>query len=436
MNKLYIFVLCLCLITGVSYWITASVLSQGIETLPEYRRIWEVQSVDTMKHSRDAAKDSRAPEFVPEWVQMVDVLGATHLAIGTPYDEEFVPYMKLWVDEARDAGMRVWFRGNFASWENWFGYDDFESVDDHHKLLEEFILNNPDLFEDGDILTPAPESENGQLGDPRFTNRDEFIVFLQKSYETCVRAVEQINKDVICGYYSMNGDVVREVLNPEIIASIGGVQVPDHYVDTVEKFARDIDEFYELNQAPIILGEFGAPIPDLQGDLSEEEQREFVRELLHVLYLKNDRVIGVNYWVFMGGSTQLYNNTDSTPRKVISVIQDYFEPGNISGIVKNTAGDRLENVSISLSNGYGPVGVDEFGKFVIPVPANAEVQVTITADGYTTIDDITVALGRGETEELRLLMEPETPSYWYMMRARIYELKKRISQTHDELTDL
>ena len=87
---------------------------------------WEIQSIDTMKYSRDMArernKDMVFEKIIESVVEKIASTGATHVAIGTPYDEEFLPFLQTWVIAARKENLNVWFRGNFSGWEGWFDY--------------------------------------------------------------------------------------------------------------------------------------------------------------------------------------------------------------------------------------------------------------------------------------------------------------------------
>ena len=134
---------------------------------------WKIQSIDTMKYSRDKAREKLAdPSFdaiIEMQIRDIAQTGATHVAIGTPYDNEFLPFLKRWVDTARKYNLKIWFRGNFSGWEGWFDYPPI-SREEHLKLTEKFIKENNNLFKDGDIFISCPECENGGPGDPRQTN--------------------------------------------------------------------------------------------------------------------------------------------------------------------------------------------------------------------------------------------------------------------------
>jgi hypothetical protein len=93
--------------------------------------IWEVRSVDTMKTSRDLAReklhDISYDQIIVRDLKLIKDLGANYVAIDTPYDEEFIPYLTRWVKHAREQGLKVWFRGNFGGG-GWFGYQKHDTA--------------------------------------------------------------------------------------------------------------------------------------------------------------------------------------------------------------------------------------------------------------------------------------------------------------------
>ncbi len=108
-------------------------------------KYWEVQSIDTVKYSRDLAReklnDQEFEKDIDKQVELIALTGATHIGIGTPYDEEFVPFLRKWVRAARKYGLKVWFRGNLSGWEEWFGYERITREEHTEKVLA-FIKNN------------------------------------------------------------------------------------------------------------------------------------------------------------------------------------------------------------------------------------------------------------------------------------------------------
>ena len=179
---------------------------------------WDIRSIDTMKYSRDQAfsklNDPKFDQEIETQVANIKSTGANYIAIGTPYDAQFLPFLKRWVSEARKNDLHIWFRGNFSSWEGWFGYKKGMSLAQHTQKSILFIKNNPDLFENGDIFSSCPECENGAIGDPRTTRKVvEYRSFIISETAQTTLAFEQIKKDVSTNFWSMNGDVANLIMD-------------------------------------------------------------------------------------------------------------------------------------------------------------------------------------------------------------------------------
>ena len=311
-------------------------------------RFFEVQSVDTMKYSRDVAREMlKKPEFDREidfQTKTIAEMGATHIAIATPYDEEFLPFLKRWVNTARKYKLHVWFRGNWAGWEQWFGYPKI-TREEHLNKTKNFILSNPDLFANGDIFTSCPECENGGPGDPRITRDIEgFRNFLILEYRATQDMFKTIGRLVNTGYFSMNGDVTRLIMDKKTTEALGGIVTTDHYVRTPEQVSDDAVQMGNQSKGKVVFGEFGAPIPDIHGNMTEEEQATWVDKALR-LFIEKGKVTGVNYWTFKGGSTTIVNNRNE-PKKVAEILKKYFKPKNLSGAVRDRAGNLLDDVKV------------------------------------------------------------------------------------------
>lgn len=285
-----------------------------------------IKSIDTMKYSRDIAREKREdPTFdktIDTQVRDIAQTGANYIALGTPYDNEFIPYLKRWVGSARRNHLKVWFRGNLSGWEGWFDYPKIDRQT-HLQNIRDFILQNSDLFTDGDIFTSCSECENGGSGDPRKTgDMAGFRNFLIEEYDSNKEAFSKINKKVETGYFSMNYDVAKLIMNPETTNALGGIVAIDHYVASSEQLVTDVKKIAESSKGKVILGEFGAPIPDLNGNMTEAEQADWINRALANLS-NTSEVIGVNYWVNVGGSTQIWDQ-NGNPKKAVEVIKKYY----------------------------------------------------------------------------------------------------------------
>src|SRR3989344_3906838 len=321
----YFFILGL-LILFVTFFVfppkKAEIISQK-----EKKHSWEVTSIDTMKYSRDVAReklgDLSFDRVIEEQIKNIAGTGATHVAIGTPYDAEFLPFLKRWVSFARKYELKVWFRGNWSGWERWFGYERMDRKA-HIELTEKFILENADLFVDGDIFSSCSECENGGPGDPRHNGDAKgHREFLIEEYNATKNAFEKIGKKVVSNYYSMNGDVASLIMDKETTKALGGIVAIDHYVGTPEKLISDIKSFSDKSGGKVVLGEFGAPIPDIHGDMSEEEQRDWIENLLKNLF-EMEEVVGLNYWTNTGSSTELWDSRGNK-RAVAEVLEKYYK---------------------------------------------------------------------------------------------------------------
>lgn len=285
-----------------------------------------IKSIDTMKYSRDIAREKmNNPEFdqvIDQQVREIAQTGATHVAIGTPYDNEFVPFLKRWVDSARKNSLKVWFRGNLSGWEKWFDYPEIDRKT-HLESIQKFILENADIFDDGDVFTPCSECENGGTGDPRKTGDvTGFRTFLIDEYNTSSNAFVKIKKSVKVGYFSMNYDVAKLIMDQGTTRALGGIVAIDHYVSSPEQIAVDAKKIAESSGGKVVLGEFGAPIPDLSGQMTEAEQAEWINKALNG-FKKVPEVIGVNYWVNVGGSTQIWDQ-DGNPKQAVQIIKKFY----------------------------------------------------------------------------------------------------------------
>jgi hypothetical protein len=344
---------------------------------------WEVQSIDTVKYSRDLSheklKDKDFAEVVDMQLRQIANVGATHVAIGTPYDEEFLPMLELWVKTARKYDLNVWFRGNFAGWEGWFGYEQILRQE-HLNKTREFILANGSLFADGDIFTACPECENGGPGDPRDTGDvDGHRNFLIQEYQITADSFRKIGKNVKSNFVSMNADIARLVYDPKTTAALGGLVVIDHYVTSPKQLAKDIKDLAASSNGKIVLGEFGAPIPDIHGHMDEEAQYNWLEAAFEDL-IEISELFGVNYWVNVGGSAALWSEK-GVPREAVSVISHYYQPKVLRLRVINEL-DRpiqLAKVSVGIKESYS----DSKGYTEIPYYAQDPL-VDVSASGYTS----------------------------------------------------
>ena len=374
-------------------------------------RLWEVQSIDTVKSSRDLARqtltDPKREADIEVEVKSIADLGATHVAIGTPYDQEFLPVLEKWVAAARRHNLSVWFRGNFAGWEGWFGYPRI-TRGEHLVKTEEFILTHPDLFRDGDIFTSCTECENGGPGDPR-ANGDlkGHRQFLMDEYWVTKNAFAKIDKAVKSNYFSMNGGVARLVMDEATTRALDGIVTIDHYVKSPEQLALDVREIARRSGGRVVLGEFGAPIPDIHGQMTELEQAQWLQRALAAL-AQTEELMGLNYWVGFGGSTALWRESREA-RVGVAVLEHFYKPPLVSGMVKDELNRPVEEARIE--GDHRVATPDRQGRFELPFLENKNTELKVTAKGYA--DQAVVVTGTPEALEITL--QKKETGFWFRL---------------------
>lgn len=382
-------------------------------------RFWEYQCIDTMKTSRDKARawknNAQLQLHIHKEIHVAKTIGANCIALGTPYNSEFLPYLKLWVQEARKENMHIWYRGNFSEWEGWFEYPKNMTESRLHTNTRSFIEENPELFQDGDIFTAAPEAENGGPFDQVEINEyQQFRRFLIKEHSTAEHAFNTINKDVEINWMSMNGGLAKRMLDADTVLQLGNVVTIDHYIKNSEEMGEFIQYFYDTYKAQTVVGEFGAPIPEINGNMSEAQQAQFVGELLHELYIYKDKVKGINYWTLYDGSTALVD-FDFRQKLVAHVIKSYYRPRVVASVVTADDGTMLEGVHIRTPDKTSATYSDSKGSFSLPIPPTVN-ELIIEKENY---DTKTIKI----TDEIYnepITLVPSGRSIWYHVR-KVFE---------------
>lgn len=375
---------------------------------------WKVRSIDTMKYSRDLARiklnDDLFDAVIDQQVRTIFKTGATHVAIATPYDEEFLPFLKKWVSAARRYNLNVWFRGNWSGWEGWFEYKPIDRKSHISKTIN-FIRSNRDLFENGDIFSTCPECENGGPGDPRNTGdvagHREFLI---NEYSAANKEFKKLKLNVAANYESMNLDVARLIMDEKTTSSMSGIVVVDHYVASPEQFAIDIESIAQASKGTIVLGEFGAPIPSIHGELTEEAQALWLDKMLSKI-ASLPTVSGVNYWVGTGGSTELWS-AKGNAKKGVEVLRRFYSPSVITITVLNSFGNPLKDTSVIF--GKRNWRTNTIGIAQLPI-AQSSVRLTIEKQGYY-LKNVEALV---QDKSIRVILEKQNPGLLYRLIEKV-----------------
>lgn len=387
-------------------------------------RFWDIQSIDTMKDSRDLARekahDSAFNQVIEDELDAIAAAGVTHVAIATPYDEEFVSFLTRWVTGARVRGLKVWFRGNWSGWEGWFGYPKISRAQ-HVSKTKRFIADHADLFSDGDIFDPCQECENGGPGDPRVTgDAAGHAAFLEELFGATKKAFADRGITVTVGVFSMNGDVTSLIMQGDAARRIGTHVTVDHYVETTEKLTTDVARFGKESGLPVLLGEFGSPIPDIHGTQVEDEQAAWLSRALAQLSNEPD-LVGLNYWVYRGGSTSL-TTAQGTPKQVYYVLSQFYKPESVFGVVVDSRGAPIPNARVI--SPYRTVRATRSGYFELPHVPTQGATLSVSAAGYLT----KVIENPLSNAQVTVTLEPDVNSMWYTVIRGVNGLNAALSR--------
>lgn len=407
------------------YFVLLSILYLLILVIPAYAgderpTLWKYQCIDTMKTSRDNARrwinDKNLDLYIEKELSAIVEVGGNCVALDTPYNEEFLPYLRKWVKIARKKNLKIWYRGNFAEWEGWFNYPKGMSEDELIVRSNEFIRKNKDLFKDGDVFTAAPEAENGgPFNQVEAWEHEGYRAFLIRVHAETQKTFDEIGRKVETNWLSMNGGFARRMFDQPTIDSLGRVAALDHYIKTAPEMGEYIRYFRDTFKAKVVIGEFGAPVPDINGSMTEDQQAVFIESLMEELYKHKDDVHGINYWVTYDSSTEILND-DYSPKKAAFAIQKYFKPGIVKGVVKDTAGNRLANVRVMAGDGVSKTTTNRKGEYELALP---EKKLTVTyrlKDHKEQSTIISVISGREVIRDPKMQSIKSSVSLWQRIK--------------------
>ncbi len=294
-----------------------------------------IQSIDSMKDTKDTICGQRPLDWINKWLDKAVELGANYVAISTPYENpscgDALSYTKTWVKAIRAHGMHVWHRHMPLSFEGIYSTPK-TTGNNYLDLISNYIKNNPDLFENGDIFTPIPEPQNGGIQGItycansvcQFQSAAQFNQWLRDAMTTAKNAEQAIGKDMKIGYYGFDGFVAWGDKNPDwhgiledsTVAQMGNITI-DHYPElvgeTMDQSLTALQTKYPTT--PIVIGEYGT----VNGQNVDQEVQDTMTAA------KNHKVVGFNYWQFgPSGSGEQLINTDFSNRSSFYKVQSFY----------------------------------------------------------------------------------------------------------------
>ncbi len=274
-------------------------------------------SVDTMKVSRDTETRPLSQQEIMQIVKMTASLHTNYITVDT--DWEYPAYMQEWITAIRVTGNHIWFRGHPNQWENSNGAEGLMTPGMYEETEQQFILAHPNFFQPGDIFDPCSEPEDGHYWEARYGTQwtsnapnvatHAFNLFLRGTTDVANAAFQQLGiNGVITTVHSTNSFFASQPgeLEAATVAQFGYLTVdsyPEQSTTDAQTavYARvsELQRIEQLWHVPIIIGEMGYS-NNVQVD-DQTQQRVLTAELAAIVQLPY--VIGVNYWVGPGSST-------------------------------------------------------------------------------------------------------------------------------------
>ncbi len=302
------------------------------------QQTWSIQSVSSMKESKDRVCDQRAQTFIDQWVTTAANLGVNYIAVETPYDSpgcgNSVTYTQHWVQAIHSRGLHVWHRHMPLAFEGIYNTPKNLNID-YLQQIANYIRANPTFFRDGDIFTPIPEPQNGGIQGVTYCSRSicifqnpaQFNQWLRNAMSTSETAFQQIGLGgkIKIGYFGFDGFVAWGDNNPDwhgiledtTIAQMGNITI-DHYPELVgDTMSNDLNELQtRYPNVPIVIGEWGTvadgnPMQQVQNSMGAA---------------RRSNVVGFNYWHMGIGGNEGLINEDFSLNPQYSTVQTFFRP--------------------------------------------------------------------------------------------------------------
>jgi hypothetical protein len=303
------------------------------------KRRWRIQSVSSMKESKDRLCNQRDSGFIAMYVNRAKELGANYLAVETPYDDptcgSALNYTYRWVEQVRQAGLSVWHRHMPLTFEGIYDTPKKNGLD-YLGQIENYIRQNPGLFKAGDIFTPIPEPQNGGIKGITYCSQNvcqfgsagDFNRFLREAILRSREAFAAIGLagKIEIGYYGFDGFIAwgdnnpdwNGILEDETVKLMGNITI-DHYPQvTGGNMAEDLAELNaRYPGVPVVIGEWGSIV---SGDYAGQVEKAMAAAAA------NKSVIGFNYWHLGAGGHEALINEDFSQKSHFKTVQSFFLP--------------------------------------------------------------------------------------------------------------
>ncbi len=309
---------------------------------------WKLQSVDTMKWSKDTMRGQKTESEILSLVKKDKKLGLTHMTVDCPYDDysDYDPviesgYKEKWLNNIRANNMNVWHRQHFNEWEGDYDFQKITPRTTPSRALGDaagvlagtdtsswlylhynYIKTHSSEFVAGDIFSPIAEIENaGYAGatTDQFSDAMELWEFIRDLITVCNRAFADIGleDEIYIGFFGHSGYTVMNKIDEFTVDCEKFLSI-DHYVFDDTTMSSDLDTIIDYFDVPLHIGEWGN-----YQDSDETTNATLVTTIYNVFSGKTD-IFGVSYWDDIGGSYESLLNSDLTEKENYYAVQNFF----------------------------------------------------------------------------------------------------------------
>lgn len=293
-----------------------------------------LKGVDVMKFTKDTMTNQPSDQEIQNIVSAVKSMNVTHISVSIPMDSDAdypaggkpsprtsAALAQKWADTIHGAGLKVIWRGTWSGIEGIYGFPKrvganrfptglaaTAETDGSNTWLGktyQYILNNPNLFQAGDVWAPLPERTEGIFSDstsflPHTSPglQTNFVNFFNDLKTVSDRAFSRLGRTgVLTGMTANNYSEVVSGWLPQSLFDVNGIVAIDYYGinHSAAEMEYDIRNMFKTRGKPVFLQEWG---DYWNSGMSQTDRAQYLTGVYSVIErLANEGVLaGFNYW--------------------------------------------------------------------------------------------------------------------------------------------
>lgn len=293
-----------------------------------------LKGVDVMKFTKDTMTNQPSDQEIQNIVNAVKGMNVTHISVSIPMDSDSdypaggkpsprtaSALAQKWADTIHGAGLKVIWRGTWSGIEGIYGFEkkvgasrfptgtaataESDGGSTWLGKTYQYIVNNPNLFQVGDVWAPLPERTEGIFSDSTsFISHSgsglqtNFVNFFNDLKTVSDRAFSRLGKNgVITGMTANNYSEVVSGWMPQSLFDVNGVVAVDYYGinHSAAEMENDMRMMARTRGKAVFLQEWG---DYWNAGMSQTERTQYLNGIYSVIEkLANEGVLmGFNYW--------------------------------------------------------------------------------------------------------------------------------------------